>query len=65
MLRRIQSLLERAVWLDCSLCNNAVNLALDWDPKGKLRIAAFQSKVGRALLEANGRKADDISLLFW
>ena len=45
----------------CNLCNNAVNLALDWDPKGKLRFAALQSKVGRALLEANGRKADDIS----
>lgn len=45
----------------CNLCNNAVNLALDWDPKGKLRFAALQSKVGKALLEANGRKADDIS----
>jgi predicted DCC family thiol-disulfide oxidoreductase YuxK len=45
----------------CNLCNNAVNLALDWDPKGKLRFAALQSKVGRALLEANGRKSDDIS----
>jgi predicted DCC family thiol-disulfide oxidoreductase YuxK len=45
----------------CNLCNNAVNLALDWDPKGKLRFSALQSNVGRALLEANGRKADDIS----
>jgi predicted DCC family thiol-disulfide oxidoreductase YuxK len=45
----------------CNLCNNAVNLALDWDPKGKLRFAALQSNVGRALLEVNGRKADDIS----
>jgi len=45
----------------CNLCNNAVNLALDWDPKGKLRFSALQSNVGRSLLEANGRKADDIS----
>jgi predicted DCC family thiol-disulfide oxidoreductase YuxK len=45
----------------CNMCNSAVNLALDWDPDGKLRFAALQSNVGRALLEANGRKSDDIS----
>ena len=45
----------------CNLCNNAVNLALDWDPKGRLRFSALQSNVGKALLEANGRKPDDIS----
>merc|ERR1719491_2266694 len=45
----------------CNLCNGAVNLALDWDPKGKLRFSALQSNVGRALLESNGRKSDDIS----
>mmetsp|Transcript_99695 Transcript_99695/g.277354 ORF Transcript_99695/g.277354 Transcript_99695/m.277354 type:complete len:215 (+) Transcript_99695:30-674(+) len=45
----------------CNMCNSAVNLALDWDPKGKLRFSALQSNVGRALLEANGRNADDIS----
>lgn len=45
----------------CNMCNNAVNLALDWDPKGKLRFSALQSNVGKALLEANGRNADDIS----
>jgi predicted DCC family thiol-disulfide oxidoreductase YuxK len=45
----------------CNMCNSAVNLALDWDPKGYLRFSALQSNVGRALLEANGRKADDIS----
>lgn len=45
----------------CNMCNSAVNLALDWDPKGKLRFAALQSNVGRGLLEANGRRADDIS----
>lgn len=45
----------------CNLCNGAVNLALDWDPKGKLRFSALQSNVGRALLQANGRAADDIS----
>ena len=45
----------------CNMCNGAVNLALDWDPKGKLRFSALQSNVGRALLEANGRRADDIS----
>ena len=36
-------------------------MALDWDPKGKLRFSALQSNVGRALLEVNGRKNDDIS----
>ena len=45
----------------CNLCNSAVNLALDWDPKGKLRFSALQSNVGRSLLLANGRSADDIS----
>jgi len=38
-----------------------VNLALDWDPEGKLRFSALQSNVGRALLQANGKRADDIS----
>jgi predicted DCC family thiol-disulfide oxidoreductase YuxK len=45
----------------CNLCNGAVNLALDWDPKGRLRFSALQSNVGRALLEANGKAAGDIS----
>jgi len=45
----------------CNLCNGAVNLALDWDPRGALRFSALQSNVGRALLQANGRQADDIS----
>lgn len=45
----------------CNLCNNAVNLALDWDPQGKLRFSALQSVIGRSLLQVNGRKADDIS----
>ena len=45
----------------CNLCNGAVNLALDWDPKGKLRFAALQSAVGRSLLEYSGRRPDDIS----
>mmetsp|Transcript_19326 Transcript_19326/g.40504 ORF Transcript_19326/g.40504 Transcript_19326/m.40504 type:complete len:207 (+) Transcript_19326:231-851(+) len=45
----------------CNLCNNAVNLALDWDPNGTLRFAALQSNVGRALLQVHGREADDIS----
>jgi predicted DCC family thiol-disulfide oxidoreductase YuxK len=43
------------------MCNSAVNLALDWDPRGKLRFAALQSNVGRALLQYHGRSADDIS----
>lgn len=43
------------------MCNSAVNLALDWDPSGKLRFAALQSNVGRALLQKHGRRADDIS----
>jgi predicted DCC family thiol-disulfide oxidoreductase YuxK len=45
----------------CNMCNSAVNLALDWDPDARLRFAALQSSVGRALLQANGRNADDIS----
>lgn len=45
----------------CNMCNNAVNLALDWDKDGKLRFSALQSNVGRALLQVHGRKADDIS----
>lgn len=45
----------------CNLCNSAVNLALDWDPTGKLRFAALQSKVGQNLLQAHGRDANDIS----
>mmetsp|Transcript_18566 Transcript_18566/g.37536 ORF Transcript_18566/g.37536 Transcript_18566/m.37536 type:complete len:217 (+) Transcript_18566:134-784(+) len=45
----------------CNLCNSAVNLALDWDPSGKLRFAALQSNVGKSLLQAHGRGADDIS----
>jgi predicted DCC family thiol-disulfide oxidoreductase YuxK len=45
----------------CNMCNDAVNLALDWDPKGRLRFSALQSNVGRSLLEANDRKPDDIS----
>lgn len=45
----------------CNLCNNAVNLALDWDPNGRLRFAALQSAVGRSLLQKHGRRADDIS----
>ena len=43
------------------MCNNAVNLALDWDPQGRLRFSALQSNVGRALLQSHGRDADDIS----
>jgi predicted DCC family thiol-disulfide oxidoreductase YuxK len=43
------------------MCNSAVNLALDWDPKGKLRFSALQSNVGKALLQAHGRNANDIS----
>lgn len=45
----------------CNLCNNAVNLALDWDSRGILRYAALQSQVGRALLQKSGRSADDIT----
>ena len=45
----------------CNMCNNAVNLALDWDPQGRLRFSALQSNVGRALLQSHGRDADDIT----
>ena len=45
----------------CNLCNNAVNTAIDWDPRGQLRFSALQSNVGMSLLQAHGREADDIS----
>lgn len=45
----------------CNMCNGAVNTAIDWDPDGQLRFAALQSNVGQALLQVNGRKANDIS----
>lgn len=45
----------------CNLCNNAVNLAIDWDPNATLRFAALQSNVGKSLLQYHGRDADDIS----
>lgn len=44
------------------MCNFWVNFVLDNDASpGKLRFAALQSEVGRALLERSGRKPDDIS----
>jgi len=46
---------------ECNLCNGAVNQMIDWDPDGRLRFAALQSRVGRALLQAHGRRADDTS----
>uniref|UniRef100_A0A7S3P764 DUF393 domain-containing protein n=1 Tax=Amphora coffeiformis TaxID=265554 RepID=A0A7S3P764_9STRA len=46
---------------ECNLCNSAVNQMIDWDPQGKLRFAALQSHVGQALLQAHGRRADDVS----
>ncbi|KAJ8602951.1 hypothetical protein CTAYLR_001542 [Chrysophaeum taylorii] len=46
----------------CNLCNFWVNFVLDNDPApGRLRFAALQSEVGRALLERSGRSPDDIS----
>lgn len=46
----------------CNLCNFWVNFCLDHDPSpGKLRFAALQSDVGRALLERVGRSVSDIS----
>mmetsp|Transcript_13697 Transcript_13697/g.43269 ORF Transcript_13697/g.43269 Transcript_13697/m.43269 type:complete len:178 (+) Transcript_13697:17-550(+) len=46
----------------CNMCNFWVNFCLDNDPSpGKLRFAALQSDVGRALLERSGRSPDDIS----
>ena len=59
--RRVGFIFSRDCFPVCNLCNGAVNLALDWDPQGKLRFSALQSNVGRSLLEANGRKTDDIS----
>ena len=43
------------------MCNSSSQPRLDWDPNAALRFAALQSDVGRALLQANGRDADDIS----
>jgi predicted DCC family thiol-disulfide oxidoreductase YuxK len=45
----------------CNLCNNAVNIALDWDPDARFRFAALQSDVGKALLVRSGRQPDNIS----
>ncbi|WZN60409.1 DUF393 domain-containing protein [Chloropicon roscoffensis] len=45
----------------CNLCNGGVNFVLDWDAKGKLRMAALQSGAGQELLERSGRRRDDIS----
>lgn len=45
----------------CNMCNAGVNFVLDWDPEGKVRMAALQSEAGRALLQRSGRSADDIS----
>lgn len=46
---------------ECYLCNSAVNQMIDWDPQGKLRFAALQSRVGQSLLQEHGRKPDDVS----
>ena len=44
------------------MCNSAVDLALDWDPRVRPRFAAPQSDVGRASsLRHRGRTADDTS----
>ena len=44
------------------MCNFWVDWVLDNDPApGKLRFAALQSTMGRALLERSGRRPDDIS----
>ncbi|GAX79384.1 hypothetical protein CEUSTIGMA_g6826.t1 [Chlamydomonas eustigma] len=45
----------------CNLCNGAVNLMLDLDPRGEFRMAALQSPAGRRLLQTCGRQPDDIS----
>jgi predicted DCC family thiol-disulfide oxidoreductase YuxK len=42
-------------------CNGGVNFMLDYDRQGAFRFAALQSKAGADLLQACGRKADDIS----
>lgn len=45
----------------CVLCNAAVDFMLTYDPEAKFRLAALQSPAGRRLLEACGRRPDDIS----
>ncbi len=45
----------------CNLCNGGVNFALDWDPKGRFRFAALQSRAGAALVQRAGRSRGDIS----
>jgi len=46
----------------CNMCNKAVDVALEKDPRGrKLRFAALQSEVGRGLLVFCGRDAVDLS----
>ena len=45
----------------CNLCNGGVNFVLDNDSKGHFRMAALQSQVGKSLLRAFGKDANDIS----
>eukprot|EP00629_Pelagomonadales_sp_RCC1024_P012681 CAMPEP_0119261220 /NCGR_PEP_ID=MMETSP1329-20130426/1354_1 /TAXON_ID=114041 /ORGANISM="Genus nov. species nov., Strain RCC1024" /LENGTH=185 /DNA_ID=CAMNT_0007260741 /DNA_START=209 /DNA_END=763 /DNA_ORIENTATION=+ len=46
----------------CRMCNFWVDFVLANDPyPGKLRFAALQSSVGKALLQRAGREPDDIS----
>lgn len=45
----------------CNLCDGAVNQIIDWDPDGKFRFAALQSRVGQSLLQSHGMDADDIT----
>lgn len=45
----------------CNFCNNGVDFLLKWDTQRVFRVGALQSETGRALLEACGRKSDDIS----
>lgn len=45
----------------CNFCNAWVSLVLDNDPDGLFCFASMQSDVGRELLAACGRSADDLS----
>lgn len=54
---------ERPVLLfdgECTLCNGLVQWVVERDPEGRFRLAALQSKAGRALLERHGLPTEDV-----
>jgi predicted DCC family thiol-disulfide oxidoreductase YuxK len=48
---------------DCSLCNGVVRFLLKRDRERAFQFAPLQSTAGRAILQAHGRRADDLDTL--